>query len=262
MNFDFGSLCQGAKNDKTDESDTSLDAIAKLHLGTSNHSAIPSLDFGVNWDFKKIELAEEPSSNSLDALAKLHLETQDTSANPSFLFNPLSDLGLSFSSGNIAPALNFNTQAAEGKENTVQFQNFGEFKIPSLFGKEESKAKTGFDIDLTSALLEKKNVKTSSKAKSVKSKEENSYVKPFIILEEILLISESVGSRKSPIGVSSRPSKAGLVVCRQWDRKCSTVPVRKPSLSVAKITPFNFDTPSPDDVVKAAQSYMMHRYQK
>ena len=257
MNFDFGSLCQGAKND-----DTPLDAIAKLHLATSNDSNIPSLDFGVNWDFKKIELAEEPSSNSLDALAKLHLETQDTSATPSFLFNPLSDLGLSFSSGNIAPTLNFNTLAAEGKENIVQFQNLGEFKIPSLFGKEESKPKTGFEIDLTSALLEKTSIKTASKPKNVKLKEENSYVKPFNILEEILLISESVGSRKSLIGVSSRPSKAGLVVCRQWDRKCSTVPVRKASLSVTKITRFNFETPSPDDVVKAAQSFLMHRYQK
>ena len=267
MNFDLGALCQGAKIDFTsvDANDSSLDAIAKLHLGNSNDSNIPNLDFGSAWDFKKIKLNDEPS-NSLDALAKLHLETQDSSASatPSFLLNPLSDIGLSFSCGNTAATSNFNPHPGEGKENEIQSMNFGDFKIPALFSSEEPKKndKTGLEIDLTSALLHKTSIKSHSKPKSVKLKEENSYVKPFNILEEILLISEKVGSRKSPIGVSSRPSKAGLVVCRQWERKQLCAPVRKTSLSVAKITPFRFDTPSPDDVIKAAQSNLMHRHQK
>lgn len=267
MNLDLGSLCHGAKSDKINENDFSLDAIAKLHLSSSNESNIPNLDFGAKWDFKKIELKEEPTGgNSLDALAKLHLDSQDSSSTPSFLFKPLSDLGLSFSSGTSAnaPKLNFNSQVGEGKENALQFKNLGELKPTPLLKKEETKGhvKTGFQIDLTSALLQNTCIKSQSMPKIVKLKAETSYVKPYDILEEILLISESFGSRKSPIKVLSRPSKAGLVLCRQWARKPSNVPVQKTSLSVPKITPFSFDTPSPDDVIKTAQSNLMYRHQK
>ena len=224
----------------------------------SNDSQVPAgINFGSNWNFNSLQLAEgeEESSGSLDALAKLHLE--DNNSGSTFLLNPLTDLGLNFS---------FGSETRKEEKENVQ-QNFGEFKIPPLFSSVNSNVekKSTFEIDLTSALLQKTSLHKTSKPQ-IKRNDENLYVESKNILEGLLLLPENEVRKKTLIRPSERPSKAAFVVCREWNRKkriCLEVERTSTStLTDAKLTPFAFDTPSPDDVIKAAQSNVFQRTQK
>ena len=244
-----------AKTDDDEKSnvgdDFSLDAIAKLHLGQTSE---PSLNFGAvpNWNLNVIKLPEEEEDKNnespLDALVKLHLE--QSNAENSFR---LTDLDFSLSSTN---------KSSPQKDDILSVK---EFKIPSLFdsinkGTENSDKNKISEIDLTSALLQKSSL-NKTKTKAVKLKDKNLYIDSTNILEEFgLLLSEHSDIRRpNQIRVPLRPSNVASVVCRQWDRRRVLLPVRKTSVIRNDIQPFSFDTPSPDDVVKLAQSKLFGR---
>ena len=171
--------------------------------------------------------------------------------------------------------------------------NFGEFKVPSIFNQVDLNVKqesqTGNpEIDLTSALLQKTSIAKTSSKRQNKRKDENLYIESKNILDGLLLLPEGFGLKKTSIRVAERPSKVAFVLCREWDRKkriCLTDRTESTTNSNderktettskskeerktksmskdVKLTPFAFDTPSPDDVVKAAQSNVFQRIQK
>jgi hypothetical protein len=248
--FDLESFRAKTDDNKSNgDNDFSLDAIAKLHLSQTNG---PSLNFGgaQNWNLNVINLTEDDNNESpLDTLAKLHLGQ--------------SDIEKSF----LLPDLNFSPSTTKSLPEKEDILNFKEFKIPSLFdgiqkGTDNSDTNKTSEIDLTSALLQKSS-HNKTEAKNVKLKDENLYIESTNILEEFgLLLPEQSGSRgQNQIRAPLRPSNVASVVCRQWDHCRTLLPVRKASVICNDIQPFRFDTPSPDDVVKLAQSKLFGRCQ-
>lgn len=247
--FDLDSFRAKTDDDEKSKSDNfSLDAIAKLHLGQTSE---PSLNFGSvpNWNLNVIKLTEDENNASpLDALARLHLE--QSNGENSFL---LTDL-------------DFSSSANKSSPNKDDILRVTEFKIPSLFdnkGAEDNSDQSKVsEIDLTSALLQKSSLH-KTKPKTVKLKDENLYIDSANIFEEfgLLLPEHSDIRRQNQIRTPLRPSNVASVVCRQWDRRRILLPVKKPSVICNDIQPFCFDTPSPDDVVKLAQSKLFGRGQ-
>jgi hypothetical protein len=78
------------------------------------------------------------------------------------------------------------------------------------------------------------------------------------LLDGHLLFPENRGSvGRSKVRTKAAPSKAGIVVCRKWNGpRVGVVRVRQP---LSTLQPFAFDTPSPDDVIRAAQSNIQNR---
>ena len=259
----FGSL---RESDNTDGSELTLDAIAGLHLENS----VPNLNFGGNWSLSNVQLKEEAQNSqlsSLDALANLHLEKSEASSGSGFTFD-LNNLGLGFSVEKQEPSSDFG--AKDGDK-----ENFG-FKIPSLFETTKSletmtttKPSNVDDIDLTTALLGKASVSSrvkesnrASKKDVVRENDGNLFVESRNIFDELSIMAESRKRQNVSSSVASTPtpSKAGKVVCRLWQRRPVAVCVdRKLSKTAPTLAPFKFDSPSPDDVIKMAQSSVFKR---
>ena len=136
------------------------------------------------------------------------------------------------------------------------------FSIPSIFGPDQGpkqillpnnpaeKSPEKFQkIDLSLALKprEKPTVKP-------KKKEEKVVIKKSL---EVQLLIEEI-KENCQDHQKSKGSNLGKVLTRKWKRKSGFVPYLRPFQSDVK--PFLFDTKSPDDIVRAAQSQVFTRH--
>ena len=272
----FGSFRESDKaaSGSADGAELTLDAIADLHLD----NAATGFNFGGNWNLNDVRLKEETQNSelsSLDALASLHLEKSEASAGSGFSFD-LDNLGLGFEKKN---------QTSSGSDFTAKDgnkENFG-VKIPSLFETSLAsettltsitttvKPSNVDDIDLTSALLGKASLISSSSSvassirkskKVVRENDANLFVESRNIFDELNIMAESRKRQNVSCSVASSqtPSKAGRVVCRMWERRPVAVCVDRRSVKTTPtLLPFKFDSPSPDDVIKMAQSTVFKR---
>lgn len=212
---------------------------------------VSSLNLGPGWNFNNLQLKDKPQTElSLAQLAELHLAVADSNKNENspFAFN-LNDLELNLSLGKREPE----------RSNEEKNESFGlNFLIPPVCDLPKIEEKTYFEIDIASALLLKPTLDNTkearSNAKTVKKADKDLFVESSNVFEELYLLTETRRSNvKHFVVTTSMPSSSGFVVCRQWNHQQVSLKVHKDPASQT-LVPFLFDTPSPDDVVKSAQS--------
>jgi len=210
---------------------------------------------------------------SLSALASEHL-TQNSS-NSSNLLN--FDLG---------PV--FGTKPEEGTLSLADIANLhlvsntdldkGAFEIPSLSGSEANKKVTvpnlqfkNFseatqDIDLNLALAATKNIKYTKKEDSPAPAALEEKKVPIIKVPfetEILVKNNHWNKENFQCAELQKASTLGKVVCRRWKTKSLLTRKKEPKRKLVqhKINPFLFDSSSPDDIIRKAQSQSFNRVQ-
>ena len=126
-------------------------------------------------------------------------------------------------------------------------------EIPDLFGDEDDgqgieESVTNAEIDLMKALRLTESEEDGAKREIVKTSSTNLPPRGFKF--DVDAIFADVGL-KAPSASSCTPCSAfGSVLCRRWSTK---KPPEAPYLTPTK-APFDFSTPSPDDIVLNAQS--------
>ena len=148
----------------------------------------------------------------------------------------------------------------------------GTFEIPSLFGTSSSQinepkiiipniqsSKPAVAIDLSIALA------PSKPSKPLKEKSPTPILEdiklPKNTIESDLLVQEEFWNKENFVSKNSvrDSSTLGKVVCRRWRPKVSDKPYLKFKDSTNELKPFLFDSDSPDDKVRQAQSQSFTR---
>ena len=256
---DLGSLA--SRKTKKEESElSSLSGLANLSLKPDEG---PSLsDIAAKDDSTSLF-----SLDSLSGLRPLKADAEDHGlAAAGFLKSVDLNSGISLSS--LAAA------AASGTSPEPLFGGHASGQLPGDAEPLRPASKTSVSslpsIDLTSALrLEplKPDVKNKSQAKSTKSSydlltepSENG------VLDQVELLLDYQHSRL--VEQVRKPSAFARVLCNKWNNKKKGLKANRrtsqlksaPTLCCDKVKRFAFDAPSPDDIVRAAQSKVFRRH--
>lgn len=173
------------------------------------------------------------SSSSLASLANAHLGN----SNQGIKVPPLGDL-------NQGPSLLCLAKKHTG-ESTLTFPSLNQTKNPEQ------------EIDLLSALRTNTSLPLPTK-KALKPREDT---KPSVHKKKVveILVEKNHWGNLKVKHCKSQPSCLGKVLCRKWRRRPIIKPVNRHQ---DKIQPFKFDSQSPDDIVRAAQSTVFARHHK
>lgn len=195
------------------------------------------------------------SGLSLDALAKSHLSNTQNS-NQGFQIPDLFGQSSTAKSNEQFQIPNLFGASSKPKQ--------GDFVIPDIFGQSSSVSppkkrkedgnKTPIDL-MTALNLGKKSSESVSEVSSNLAKLEVKSTSKVDKAINDFYRQLTHFSSKNNVSNESSSSPFGRVMCRKWEEtNLRPLDLRPKDKISSKITPFAFDTPSPDDVVLNAQS--------
>ena len=225
-------------------------------------------DSGFNFKLPKLEslnLNSENSSISLSALANNHLGI-DSNGGSGFALPTLTSLGTNNSKSSLEEGPT-SLQALANLHLDQSSATQTGFSIPSIFGQDSS--------EVTQILLpiptspEKIDSKPIDLSLALKTQSEKPFKqqKPIKVIAEkvikknleveLLLEETNFEGKENSQDIRSQGSILGKVLTRKWRKKRRIIPY--PTNIQSDVKPFMFDTKSPDDIVRDAQSQVFSR---
>ena len=216
-------------------------------------------DSAFNFKLPKLESLNLNSENStsLSALANNHL-------------------GIQNGGGFALPILTNNSKSEESTTSLQALANLHldqssstqpGFSIPSIFGQNSSEVTQILLPNPTLSSPEKIDSKPIDLSLALKTQTEKPFKKqPIKVIEEKvikknleveLLLEETNFEGKENCKIQSQGSILGKVLTRKWRKKRRIIPY--PTNIQSDVKPFMFDTKSPDDIVRDAQSQVFSR---
>ena len=222
-------------------------------------------DSGFNFKLPKLEslnLNSENSSISLSALANNHLGI-DSNGGSGFALPTLTSLGTNNSKSSLEGEGPTSLQALANLHLDQSSATQTGFSIPSIFGQDSSEV-TQILLPIPTSpekidskpidLLKIQSEKPLKPQKPIKVIAEKVIKKN---LEVELLLEETNFEGKENCKIQSQGSILGKVLTRKWRKKRRIIPY--PTNIQSDVKPFMFDTKSPDDIVRDAQSQVFSR---
>ena len=225
-------------------------------------------DSGFNFKLPKLEslnLNSENSSISLSALANNHLGI-DSNGGSGFALPTLASLGTNNSKSSLEEGPT-SLQALANLHLEQSSATQTGFSIPSIFGQDSSEVTQillpiptspekidSKPIDLSLA-LKTQSEKPLQPQKPIKVIAEKVIKKNLEV--ELLLEETNFEGKENSQDIQSQGSILGKVLTRKWRKKRRIIPY--PTNIQSDVKPFMFDTKSPDDIVRDAQSQVFSR---
>ena len=226
-------------------------------------------DSGFNFKLPKLEslnLNSENSSISLSALANNHLGT-GSNGGSGFALPTLASLGTNNSKSSLEGEGPTSLQALANLHLDQSSATQTGFSIPSIFGQDSSEVTQillpiptspekidSKPIDLSLA-LKTQSEKPLQPQKPIKVIAEKVIKKNLEV--ELLLEETNFEGKENSQDIQSQGSILGKVLTRKWRKKRRIIPY--PTNIQSDVKPFMFDTKSPDDIVRDAQSQVFSR---
>ena len=225
-------------------------------------------DSGFNFKLPKLEslnLNSENSSISLSALANNHLGI-DSNGGSGFALPTLASLGTNNSKSSLEEEGPTSLQALANLHLDQSSATQTGFSIPSIFGQDSSEVtQILLPIPTSPEKIDSKPIDLSSALKTQSEKPLKPQKPIKVIAEKVikknleveLLLEETNFEGKENCKIQSQGSILGKVLTRKWRKKRRIIPY--PTNIQSDVKPFMFDTKSPDDIVRDAQSQVFSR---